>query len=135
MNDQTITLLYKTDTPNANGHIYPKEVVRKAFEEYSKKIENNMALGVLGQKTPFDPKEYARQNIEYISHSITNIEEQLEGFNITAKVLKTPKGKDLSELIDNKTEIRFGLRGIGRIEDKKVTEFKLIAVDILKKDE
>jgi len=34
-----LTLSYKTDVPNANGHIYPRETVRKAFEEYSEKIK------------------------------------------------------------------------------------------------
>ena len=50
-------------------------------------------------------------------------------------VLDTPKGTVLKNLLDNKEEIRFGLRGLGKIQDKKVTDFKLITIDILKKDE
>lgn len=134
MTDKTkiLTLLYKTDVPNANGHIYPRETVRKAFEEYSKRIKHNVAFGTLGQKTPFDRNDYMNVDVQQTSHMIKHIEEKPEGFNITALVLHTPKGKLLSKMIDKKQKLSFGTRGVGKIAGKVIKDFKLISVDVLK---
>lgn len=42
MNNQTITLLYKTDIPNANGHITHCEVVASKFTD---EVRKTLAIG------------------------------------------------------------------------------------------
>jgi hypothetical protein len=98
-----LTLSYKTDIPNVNGHIYPRKTVRKAFKEYSEKIEKDIALGTLEQTTPF----LRHIDVQKVSHKITNITENENDFTITAKILDTPMGKELQDLINKKPPLRF----------------------------
>jgi len=136
MNTQSITLLYKTDVPGPNGRIYSKDVVKAAFEEYYSRIKNQQSFGNLGFRLYYSVLNNPVQDLNNASHRIDDIEDVPEGFNITATCLqKTKAGKILSEMLTNKVAVRFGLRGIGRIEDNHVKDFKLISVDILSADE
>lgn len=133
MNDK-FTLLYKTDIPDANGRIWPKEVVREALKEYEESLINRTANGEFILKSNYDRTDYTQIDIEKISHRIIQYEEVPEGFKIRARCLDTPAGKMLLDSF-NEDEVKFGIRGEGEVnaEDKKISNLKIIAIDVLEK--
>ena len=123
----SITLTYKTDIPNANGHIYPKEVFKAALEEYWN--ANKPILGGVGQEPS------AEFPLKDTSHVIRkeNVKEVDDGFVITATILPTPRGFVLLSLLaEDKQIYKFAIRGIGNIsEDHKIKDLKIVSIDII----
>lgn len=130
---ETLTLLYETDKPNRNGRIYPKAEVKNALKEFTSTIEQRKAVGTFGQDVNSD--NFAELNLCKVSHLITGYEEIPEGFLITAKILKTPNGIMLSELLDqyekDGIKMAFGTRCTAELEGNVVKNMKLISIDIL----
>ncbi len=85
-------LIVKADTPNINGITYSREAITAAFEVYMKREDR---FGCIGQ-VPSDSK-----SLDKISHSLERI--YWEGDNLygTIKILSTPCGKALFDLIGN----------------------------------
>ena len=127
------TQLYKTDIPNRNGRIYPKVEVRKALADYASTIQQGKALGRLGQD---DYSSCYEIKMDQVSHIITGYEEVDEGFLITAKILETPMGIVLGELLDlnakeGRSDIVFGTASTGELEGNTVKNMKLISIDLI----
>ncbi len=116
---------------NRNGRVYPKEVLEKAVEKYTREqIEKDRAVGELNHP------ESPTINLDRVSHKILSLE--WNGNNVIgkAKILDTPSGKIVKALMD--AEIRLGVssRGMGSIEEKSgVTlvkdDFILSSVDVV----
>ena len=126
---KTITLLYKTDVPNLNGHIYPREVVKNALEEYKTNvIERRHSTGEL------QGPARSEVNLTQASHLVTGYEECQDGFLITSMVLDTPMGKVLETLLGDDTKesyIKYGMVSSGKLDNNVVNEMKIISIDIL----
>ena len=124
-----ITLLYKTDVPNLNGHIYPREVVKRALEEYkTKMIDRRHSTGEL------QGPARSEINLTQASHLVTGYEECLEGYLITSKVLDTPMGKVLETLLGDERQesfIKYGMVSTGTLNNNVVGDMKIISIDIL----
>lgn len=93
---------FVTDVPDTNGRIYPKEVMKKAVEEFNEKQQNSPE-----NKPDFDKitKEiqYRPQKIKNNEDiSIESVESDEEG-NVTVKVLKKNAIDhiDMNFVIDN----------------------------------
>ena len=83
------------DTWNRNNRIYPVEVINEQVDKYKKKyIDKNRAYGELGH--PSGPTI----NLERVSHMITDLYRDGNNFIGEAKIMDTPYGKIVKNLMD-----------------------------------
>ena len=86
----------QADIKNRNGRVYPKEVMKKEVDRYCKEfVEKGRAFGELGH--PDGPTI----NLDKVSHMITKLEEDGSNFMGRAKILSTPNGQIVRNLIDD----------------------------------
>jgi hypothetical protein len=125
-------IFLQADIKNRNGRIYPGEILRAETARYIKEyIDTNRALGELGH--PTNPSI----NLDRVSHMIVNLRE--DGSNIIgrAKIMDTPFGKIVKNLMDEGVKLGVSSRGLGSLREKngaKVVceDFRLItAADIV----
>ena len=120
------------DVPNANGHLYPKDVIEKALEEYQYKIDKGQSTGGLFIDNNFQD---SRHNIKNTSHLIESMEVGEENVYAKIKVLNTPRGKDLLALLEsNDDRISIGSSYLidADVKDNVVKEgAKLISIDFV----
>jgi len=103
---------------NRNGRIYPMEILDKEASRYSKSfIEQKRAFGELGH--PDGPTI----NLERVSHMITSLRREGENYIGKAKVMDTPYGKIVKNLIDEGAKLGVSSRGIGSLEEKRGVNF------------
>ena len=103
---------------NRNGRIYPMEILDKEASRYSKDfIEQRRAFGELGH--PDGPTI----NLERVSHMITSLHREGENYIGKAKVMDTPYGKIVKNLIDEGAKLGVSSRGIGSLEEKRGVNF------------
>lgn len=125
-------IFLQADIKNRNGRIYPSAVLRAETDRYIKEyVETNRALGELGH--PTNPSI----NLDRVSHKIISLRE--DGSNIIgrAKIMDTPFGKIVKNLMDEGVKLGVSSRGLGSLQEKngaKVVceDFRLItAADIV----
>ena len=86
----------QADIKNRNGRVYPKEVMKKEVDRYVKEfVEKGRAFGELGH--PDGPTI----NLDKVSHMITKLEEDGSNFMGRAKILTTPNGQIVRNLIND----------------------------------
>jgi hypothetical protein len=104
----------QAETKNRNGRIYPKEVLVKEAKRYTKEfIESKRAFGELGH--PDGPTV----NLERVSHMITELVEVDQNFMGRAKIIDTPYGKIVKNLIDEGARLGVSSRGMGSLKPGK----------------
>ena len=104
----------QAETKNRNGRIYPKDVLVKEAKRYTKEfIESKRALGELGH--PDGPTV----NLERVSHMITELVEVDQNFMGRAKIMDTPYGKIVKNLIDEGARLGVSSRGMGSLKPGK----------------
>lgn len=104
----------QAETKNRNGRIYPKEVLQKEAKRYTEKfINSKRAFGELGH--PDGPTV----NLERVSHMIEELEEVDNNFMGRAKILDTPYGKIVKNLIDEGARLGVSSRGMGSLKAGK----------------
>lgn len=121
----------EAEKKNRNGRIYPKGILEKEVARYNKEfVKSNRAMGELGH--PDGPTV----NLERVSHIIKELKQ--DGNNITgkAKILDTPYGKIVKNLIDEGVKIGVSSRGMGSLKNvngvnEVQKDFMLSAVDIV----
>ena len=101
----------QADIKNRNGRVYPvatlsKEVARHTTEYINKR----RAFGELGH--PDGPTV----NLERVSHMITSLKPEGKNFIGEAKVMDTPYGKIVKNLIDEGAQLGVSSRGMGSIQ-------------------
>lgn len=94
--DQPLILtgvIQRANTLNANGRVYPFEVLKQEINNYQKLIQENRAFGEL------DHAEEPIVNMKNVSHMIKKV--WMEGDNVKAKVhvFDTPSGKIIREIV------------------------------------
>ena len=98
---------------NRNGRVYPMEILDKEASRYSKNfIEQKRAFGELGH--PDGPTI----NLERVSHMITALRKEDDNYIGKAKIMDTPYGKIVKNLIDEGAKLGVSSRGIGSLEEK-----------------
>ena len=98
---------------NRNGRIYPKEVIQKEVKRYNKEfVEKKRAFGELGHP------EGPTINLDKVSHMIEKLEEDGNNFVGRAKILSTPNGQIVKNLIDDGAKLGVSSRGLGSLESK-----------------
>ena len=103
----------QADMKNRNGRIYPMETLTKEVNRYNKQfVEEKRAFGELGH--PDGPTV----NLERVSHMITELKPEGKNFIGEAKIMDTPYGKIVKNLIDEGAKLGVSSRGMGSLENK-----------------
>jgi len=103
----------QADMKNRNGRIYPMETLTKEVNRYNKEfVEQKRAFGELGH--PDGPTV----NLERVSHMITDLKPEGKNFIGEAKIMDTPYGKIVKNLIDEGAKLGVSSRGMGSLENK-----------------
>ena len=103
----------QAETKNRNGRVYPLGVLQKEVTRYNKElVSKNRAFGELGH--PDGPTV----NLDRVSHMIEELVP--EGNNIIgkAKILDTPNGRIVKELLNSGAKLGVSSRGMGTLEKK-----------------
>ncbi len=104
----------QADVKNRNGRVYPMDVLQKEVTKYNKNfIQQKRAFGELGH--PDGPTV----NLERVSHMITSLAPDGKNFIGEAKILETPMGKIVKNLMDEGAKLGVSSRGMGSLDQKK----------------
>ena len=99
------------DIKNRNGRVYPVDVLHKEVNRYNKEfVEKKRAFGELGH--PDGPTV----NLERVSHMITSLKPEGRNFIGEAKIMDTPYGKIVKNLIDEGAQLGVSSRGMGSMK-------------------
>lgn len=102
----------QADITNRNGRRYPMETMRKEVDRYVKEsIDKKRAMGELGH--PDGPT----LNLDRVSHMITSLKEDGTNWIGRAKILDTPMGNIVKNLIDEGASLGVSSRGMGSIKE------------------
>ena len=123
-------IMQMTETKNGNGREYQHETMVREVRNYQKLIKENRALGEL------DHPDDSVINLKNCSHMVTAM--WMEGKNVMGKikVLETPSGKILKELVNGGVTVGVSSRGMGSVREeagRTVVEddFQLICFDMV----
>ncbi|SVA56376.1 uncharacterized protein METZ01_LOCUS109230 [marine metagenome] len=106
-------IFMQADVKNRNGRVYPQEVLEKEVAKYNKNfIREKRAFGELGH--PDGPTV----NLERVSHMITELHPDGKNFVGEAKVMDTPMGKIVKNLMDEGAKLGVSSRGMGSLEQR-----------------
>jgi hypothetical protein len=122
----------QSDIKNRNGRLYPSAVLVKEALRYQKElVKTNRAMGELGHP------EGPQLNLDRVSHIVKEM--KIDGKNVwgKAKVMDTPYGKIVKNMIDEGVKFGVSSRGVGSLKTTKdginevQGDFSLAAVDIV----
>tara|TARA_Y100000296_G_scaffold49050_1_gene56211 strand:- start:35 stop:691 length:657 start_codon:yes stop_codon:yes gene_type:complete len=106
-------IFMQADVKNRNGRIYPMEVLEKEVAKYNRNfIKEKRAFGELGH--PDGPTV----NLERVSHMITSLTPDGKNFIGEAKIMETPMGKIVKNLMDEGAKLGVSSRGMGSLNQK-----------------
>ena len=122
----------QSDVKNQNGRVYPFPVLQREVKNYTKKfVKEGRALGELGH--PMGPTI----NLDRVSHLITELHEDGKNFVGKAKIMDTPNGKIVKNLLQSGVKLGVSSRGLGTVKTNKSgvnevqKDFVLSTVDIV----
>lgn len=99
-------------TPNRNNRVYPMHVLEREVGRYVEEaVKQNRALGELNHP------EGPNINLDRVSHIITELKRDGNDYIGRAKILETPNGKIVQNLLA--ADVRFGVstRGMGSVHE------------------
>ena len=96
---------------NRNGRVYPMQVLDEQVKKYTDNYVNqNRAYGELGH--PSGPTI----NLERVSHMITDLTKEGKNYIGEAKIMDTPYGKIVKNLMDEGAKLGVSSRGMGSLK-------------------
>lgn len=102
------------DLKNRNGRVYPASVLAKEAARYDADfIQKKRAFGELGH--PDGPSI----NLDRVSHMITSLKQEGSNFVGKAKIMDTPMGKVVKNLMDEGATLGVSSRGMGSLKPNK----------------
>ena len=123
-------IMQKSDTVNGNGRVYPHKVLMKEVENYKKLVKERRALGEL------DHPDDSVINLKNASHLVTEIWWDSKDVMGKVKILDTPSGKVLQELVKSGVSLGISSRGMGSVSESRdgtivEDDFQLICFDFV----
>ena len=125
-------IFMQSDIKNQNGRVYPFSVLKKEVRNFNEKyVKQDRALGELGH--PMGPTV----NLDRVSHVITELFEDGKNFVGKAKIIDTPNGKIVKNLLESGVRLGVSSRGLGSVKTNKEgvnevqDDFVLSTVDIV----
>ena len=96
---------------NRNGRVYPMQVLDEQVKRYNENyVKQNRAYGELGH--PSGPTI----NLERVSHMITDLNKEGNNYIGEAKIMDTPYGKIVKNLMDEGAKLGVSSRGMGSLK-------------------
>ena len=125
-------IFMQSEIKNQNGRVYPFSVLKKEVRNFNEKyVKQDRALGELGH--PMGPTV----NLDRVSHVITELFEDGKNFVGKAKIIDTPNGKIVKNLLESGVRLGVSSRGLGSVKTNKngvnevQDDFVLSTVDIV----
>ena len=125
-------IFLQSEMKNRNGRIYPKNIMEREVSRYMKEyVQAGRAFGELGHP------EGPTINLDRVSHMITSLKENGNNFVGRAKIMNTPMGNIVKNLIDGGAKLGVSSRGMGslKINNDGINEvqddFELICFDLV----
>ena len=119
---ENVELGVRADIPTRNGRIYSREVLEHAINDFNRRAKRTRVFS-----GPVSNELHTR--LADVSHEVEELKLQDDGSILaTVKVLKTPNGKILSEMMSCKIA-QFDIRGLGNVTDQQVTDLKIESID------
>ena len=122
--------LQTADKQNGNGRVYPHDVLKREVQNYMNVVKDNRACGEL------DHPDDSVVNLKNVSHIITDI--WWEGKDVMGKikVLDTPSGRILKDLVNAGVKLGISSRGLGSVRESAgqtvvENDFQLICFDMV----
>ena len=122
--------LQEAEVQNGNGRIYPKKILEREMKNYAMLIKDSRALREL------DHPDDSIINLKNASHMVTDA--WWDGNNVMGKVkvLNTPSGKILQQLVNDGVKLGISSRGLGSVKESMgqtivQEDFELICFDIV----
>lgn len=107
-------IIMQGDIKNRNGRVYPRETLMRETKRYNEQyVSKNRAYGELGH--PAGPTI----NLDRVSHMFTELKEENSNVVGRAKVMDTPMGKIVKNLIDEGANLGISSRGMGSLKKNK----------------
>ena len=104
----------QADIQNRNGRVYPVSILEKECARYMKEaVQQNRAYGELGH--PNGPSI----NLDRVSHMIKELRQDGSNFIGRAKIMDTPMGNIVKNLMDEGASLGVSTRGMGSIRENK----------------
>lgn len=103
-------IFMQADIPNRNGRMYKSSILEKEVERYNKEyIKEKRAFGELGH--PQGPSI----NLERVSHMICSLVKEGSNFVGKAKIMDTPYGNIVKNLMSEGANLGVSSRGMGSL--------------------
>ena len=114
---------------NKNKRIYELDNMVEEVERYSKEmIKQDRAMGELNHPTT------AEVDLERACHIVMEMKQDGDIFYGKSKVLNTPCGQIVKQLVTDDVRVGMSSRALGQIDQKgdvgHVTQMKLVAIDL-----
>ena len=107
-------IFLQADLKNRNGRMYPKHVMEREVRRYMQEsVDKKRAYGELGH--PAGPTI----NLERVSHMITSLKEDGSNYIGKAKVMDTPYGNIVKNLMNEGAQLGVSSRGMGTLKPNK----------------
>jgi hypothetical protein len=106
-------ILMQGNIGNKNGRVYPTETLANEVARYNREfVEQNRAYGELGH--PQGPTI----NLERVSHMIKSLRQEGDNFVGKVKIMDTPYGNIVKNLMKEGAKLGFSSRGMGSLVKK-----------------
>ena len=106
-------IFMQAETKNRNGRLYPLNILTKEVARYNKElIQKKRAFGELGHP------EGPTVNLDTVSHIIEELYPERKNIIGKAKILDTPNGKIVKELLNVGAKLGVSSRGMGTLEKR-----------------
>ena len=124
-------VMQRANAKNGNGRVYPRPILEREVETYSKLVRERRAVGEL------DHPEDSVINLKNASHIVTDV--WWDGNDVKGKVevLNTPSGQILRSLVESNVKLGISSRGLGSVTESEggsttvQEDFQLICFDFV----
>ena len=105
--------LQEAEVQNGNGRVYPRKILEREMKNYAMLIKESRALGEL------DHPDDSIINLKNASHMVTDA--WWDGNNVMGKVkvLNTPSGKILQQLVNDGVKLGISSRALGSVNESE----------------
>ena len=103
--------LQEAEVQNGNGRVYPRKILEREMKNYMMLVKDRRALGEL------DHPDDSVINLNNASHMVTDA--WWDGNNVMGKVkiLNTPSGKILQQLVNDGVKLGISSRALGSVNE------------------
>jgi len=122
--------LQEAETRNGNGRVYSRPILEREVKNYQKLIDERRSVGEL------DHPDDSIINLKNASHIVTEVFWEGDAVMGKIKLLNTPSGKILQELVGDDVALGISSRGLGTVTEASGDtvvndDFQLICFDMV----